>query len=368
MLLPLVIRANASNFDMQFFKKSALPILVAGPCSAETREQVLATARDLQPAGITLFRAGLWKPRTRPGAFEGVGAEGLAWLQEAQQQYKLKVTTEVATPEHVELCLRAGIDALWVGARTTVNPFMVQEIAEALRGVQIPVMVKNPVNPDLKLWIGAIERLQNCGITDLAAIHRGFSAYGDQAYRNPPLWQIPIDFALHFPDMPIICDASHICGRRDTLLPTAQTALDLHFDGIHLEVHPTPDAAWSDAKQQITPEQYRQLLEQLVRRNAHTTDPDYLHEIGQIREQIDRLDQDMLEIVAKRMELARAIGTIKRNNQVAILQPERWARVLQIHLERGAETELGAEFVSQLVKAIHQESIRQQVQVMGKTQ
>jgi chorismate mutase len=361
----LLKQIEQHNNDMQLFSKATTPILVAGPCSAETREQVLETAQGLQNAGITLFRAGLWKPRTRPGAFEGVGAEGLSWLQEVQQQYGLKVTTEVATPEHVELCLRAGIDALWIGARTTVSPFMIQEIAEALRGVQIPVMVKNPVNPDLKLWIGAIERLQNCGITDLAAIHRGFSAYGDQQYRNPPLWQIPIDFALHFPEMPIICDASHICGRRDTLLPTAQTALDLHFDGIHLEVHPDPDAAWSDAKQQITPEQYIQFLAQLVQRTAHNTDPHFLQELGELRAQIDRLDQDMIEILAARMQLARTIGKIKLANQVAILQPQRWSHVLKIHLERAQEKELGAEFVTQVVKAIHQESIRQQVQVMN---
>jgi chorismate mutase len=347
-----------------FFQKSEQPILIAGPCSAETEAQVLRTAADLQDAGISIFRAGIWKPRTRPGAFEGVGAEGLAWLIAAQQQFGLRVATEIATPEHVELCLRAGLDALWIGARTTVNPFMVQEIAEALRGVQIPIMVKNPVNPDLKLWIGAIERLQACGVSDLAAIHRGFSAYADQTYRNPPHWQIPIDFAQHFPDLPLICDASHICGRRDTLLAIAQTALDLHFDGIHLEVHPTPDEAWSDAAQQITPAQYKVFLSQLVRRAAIATDPVDLSALDQLRDQIDRLDQDMIEMLAQRMQLAKEIGEIKRRKNVAILQPERWNHVLQMHLQRASENHLGTDFVTQLVKAIHQESIRQQVEVM----
>ncbi len=347
-----------------FFRKSEQLILVAGPCSAETREQVLHTASLLAGTGIHLFRAGLWKPRTRPGAFEGVGAEGLAWLEEVKSSHGLAVTTEVASAEHVELCLRHGIDVLWLGARTTVNPFMVQEIADALRGVQIPVMVKNPVNPDLKLWIGAVERLQNAGITDIAAIHRGFSAYADQHYRNPPHWQIPIDFSQHFPEIPIICDASHICGRRDTLLATAQTALDLHFDGIHLEVHPTPDTAWSDAAQQITPDAYRTFLAQLIVRKAVTSDPRFQEALDQLRTHIDRLDQDILELLAQRMQLARKIGEIKRTSNVAILQPERWNQVLQMHLARADEKELGAEFVSQLVKAIHQESIRQQVTVM----
>jgi chorismate mutase len=354
--------------DQVFFKKSSKPILVAGPCSAETREQVLTTAEGLLGCGISLFRAGIWKPRTRPGAFEGVGEVGLEWLAEAKARFGYKVTTEVGSPEHVELCLKYGIDVLWLGARTTVNPFLVQEIAEVLRGVQIPVMVKNPINPDLKLWIGAIERLHNCGITDLAAIHRGFSAYGDQQYRNPPHWQIPIDFAQHFPDMPMICDASHICGRRDTLLDTAQTALDLHFDGIHLEVHPDPATAWSDAAQQLTPLAYQDLLNALIRRDTDPSNPYFVLEIDQLREQIDRIDRDMMELMAQRMQLARQIGAIKKINHVAILQPERWQNVLLRHQEYGAKMELGADFVSLFVKAIHQESIRQQVAVMQKSE
>jgi chorismate mutase len=347
-----------------FFKKSENPILIAGPCSAETRDQVLDTARQLQGVGISLFRSGIWKPRTRPGAFEGIGEPGLTWLAEAKATYGLAITTEVASAEHVELCLKYGLDALWIGARTTVNPFMVQEIADALRGVDIPVMVKNPVNPDLKLWIGAIERLQNAGLNDLAAIHRGFSAYADKTYRNPPHWQIPIDFAQHFPEIPIICDASHICGRRDILLAIAQTAFDLHFDGLHLEVHPSPDSAWSDAAQQITPEQFLQFVHKLKVRKADVSDPSYVEAIDHLRTQIDRLDQDILELLAQRMMLARGIGEVKRNENVAILQPERWNHVLQMHLTRAVDKQLGADFVSQLVKAIHQESIRQQVLVM----
>jgi chorismate mutase len=349
---------------MPFFQKSKRPILIAGPCSAETREQVFETANGLKSAGISLFRSGIWKPRTRPGAFEGVGSIGLEWLKAVKEELGFQVCTEVATPEHVELCLEAGIDVLWIGARTTVNPFMVQEIAESLRGVKIPIMVKNPVNPDLKLWIGAIERLINSGITDLAAIHRGFSAYADQTYRNPPHWQIPIDFVQHFPQMPMICDASHICGRRDILLGIAQTALDLDFDGIHLEVHPTPHQAWSDAQQQITPEQYIQFLSDLTVREKHTTDPDYLSALADIREQIDRLDSDILEMIAERMKLAKEIGLIKRTNNIAILQPERWQHLLAASLQRAEHNQLGAEFVDQFVKAIHQESIRQQVAVM----
>ena len=246
------------------------PIVIAGPCSAETEEQVLATAHGLKDAGIDLFRAGIWKPRTRPGSFEGVGTEGLGWLKKVKEETGLKVTTEVANTQHVFEALKYGVDVVWLGARTTVNPFSVQEVADALKGVKIPVMIKNPINPDFKLWVGAIERIYKAGIENIAVIHRGFSYHGETKYRNVPRWQIPIDLKRQFPNLEIICDNSHICGRRDTLFEVAQKAMDLDFDGVMTEVHPTPDDAWSDAKQQITPDQFKDLKNRLKQRDAST--------------------------------------------------------------------------------------------------
>lgn len=250
------------------FPRQKRPVLIAGPCSAETEEQVLATARGLADKGVDLFRAGIWKPRTRPGAFEGVGSPGLQWLNRVKEETGLKVTTEVANARHVEECLKSGVDVLWIGARTTVNPFFVQEIADALAGTDVPVLVKNPVNPDTELWIGAIERLYKAGLQRVTAVHRGFSVYGQSRYRNVPYWQIPLDVAREFPGIELICDISHICGRRDILAETAREALDLYFDGLMLEVHPAPDAAWSDAAQQITPEQFGEMMQSLVGRSA----------------------------------------------------------------------------------------------------
>ncbi len=343
------------------------PILVAGPCSAETEDQVMATARALQHGGVALFRAGIWKPRTRPNSFEGIGSAGLKWLQRVREETGLAVTTEVANAQHVEECLRHGIDVLWIGARTTANPFSVQEIADALRGVEVPILVKNPINPDLKLWIGTFERLHQAGIRRLGAIHRGFSSYGDSAYRNAPRWQIAIDLMQTFPNMEVLCDISHICGRRNTLAETAQKAYDLNYDGLMVEVHPEPDSAWSDAIQQITPAQFLAMVSSLVRRMPTTDDPDFLASIENCRSAIDEIDEEIIALIARRMQLVRDIGLIKKEKNVAVLQPERFRALREALLLRGQKNELSQEFIALLLEAIHQESISQQERVMNST-
>jgi len=346
------------------FSGQKRPVLIAGPCSAETEEQVMATARGLAGKGVDLFRAGIWKPRTRPGAFEGVGSEGLAWLQRVQRETGLKVTTEVANAQHVHDCLKSGVDVFWIGARTTVNPFSMQEIADALEGTNVPVLVKNPVNPDYKLWVGAIERLYKAGLRRIAAIHRGFSTYGDSKYRNVPRWQMPIDLAQEFPELELICDVSHICGRRDILAETAQKALDLNFDGLMVEVHPTPDAAWSDAAQQITPERFGEMTDALIRRTVTTDDPDFLEQIERYRCRIDDLDEEIIHLIAQRMQLVREIGYVKKDKNVAILQPERWRALAEACRRRADKNELSREFTTLFLEAIHQEGINQQEYVM----
>ena len=341
------------------------PFVVAGPCSAETEEQVLDTARALAAQGKThLFRAGIWKPRTRPNSFEGVGSEGLRWLRRVREEVGLPVTTEVANREHVFEALKHGIDVLWIGARTTVNPFSVQEIADALKGVDIPVVVKNPINPDVALWVGAVERLRKAGITRLAGLHRGFSSFGDSSFRNPPRWQLAIDFKSRLPELPLWVDPSHICGRRDTLQEVAQQALDLNYDGLMMEVHPTPDEAWSDAKQQITPDRFGELLAALALPEATSDDPDFMQNLQLLRQQIDEIDEEVLNLLGERMRLAREIGQYKRRNNIAILQPARWQSLLEQAQAKGAERQLSGNFVSDLLKAVHQESITQQEQVM----
>ena len=353
--------------DIQpIFNTSKRPILIAGPCSAETEEQVLATARALAAQQqVDLFRAGIWKPRTRPDSFEGVGVKGLPWLQRVRRETGLKVTTEVANAEHVEQALRHGVDVLWIGARTTANPFSVQEIADVLAGVDIPVMVKNPVNPDLKLWQGAMERLYKAGIRRMAMIHRGFSYYGETQYRNAPRWQIPIELKRLLPDVQLICDHSHICGRRDSLLNVAQKALDLNYDGLMTEVHPTPDKAWSDPSQQLNPGQYQTLLQALVLRKASSDDPEFLAVIDQLRHQIDEIDEEMIQLLATRMRLAEEIGGFKRRKQIAILQTQRWNEVFQKGLSLGRQYGLSEAFMTALLKTIHQESINHQAFVMN---
>lgn len=341
------------------------PILIAGPCSAENEDQVMAAARGLKNQGVDLFRAGIWKPRTRPGAFEGAGMPGLRWLKRVREETGIPVTTEVANAQHVYDCLKFGIDVFWIGARTTVNPFFMQEIADALEGTDIPVLVKNPVNPDYKLWVGALERLYKAGLRRIAAIHRGFSSYGDSKYRNVPRWQMAIDLMQEFPGLEVICDISHICGRRDILAETAQKAYDLNFDGLMIEVHPNPDQAWSDAAQQITPEGYCQLVQSLVRRAVTTDDPDFLARMENCRNEIDDIDEEIIHLVARRMNLVKEIGAIKKEKNVAVLQPERFRALREALQRRGEKNELSPEFIALFLEAVHQESINQQEQIIN---
>ncbi|HFA51071.1 MAG TPA: 3-deoxy-7-phosphoheptulonate synthase [Bacteroidetes bacterium] len=353
---------------MQFqpvFEKKERPILIAGPCSAETEEQVLETARGLKNVGIDLFRAGIWKPRTRPGAFEGVGAPGLKWLQRVKKETGLKVTTEVANTQHVFAAMKHGIDVFWIGARTTVNPFSVQEVADALSGLDVPVLIKNPINADLKLWIGAIERIYKAGITKIGAIHRGFSFHGETKYRNNPLWQLPIELKRQFPDLQIICDNSHICGNRNMLQKVAQQALDLNYDGLMTEVHPTPDNAWSDAAQQITPHRFGVLVKELVVREQTTENTSFLKTIDFLRHEIDEIDAQLMNLFGARMKLSDQIGEYKKENNIAILQPSRWNEILEKAFAEGEEKNLSKRFVETVLRAIHQESISHQTKVMN---
>ncbi|MDX2003625.1 MAG: bifunctional 3-deoxy-7-phosphoheptulonate synthase/chorismate mutase type II [Chitinophagales bacterium] len=343
----------------------AKPILISGPCSAESEQQVLEIARQLAPLQPSLFRAGIWKPRTRPGAFEGIGEVGLPWLQQVKKAYGLSTTVEVATAHHVELCLAHGIDTLWIGARSTVNPFTVQEIADALKGVDIPVMVKNPVNPDLNLWIGAIERMQHAGITKLAAIHRGFSSYEKTKYRNKPMWEIPIELRRLMPSLPIFCDPSHITGKRALLKEVSQKAYDLSFDGLMIESHTDPDHALSDNEQQITPANLRLLLAELVVRNQGTDDPEFNTSLEQLRAIIDRQDEELVKKLRERMEIVEKIGHLKKEKNITILQPERWAEVFATRTDWADNLGLSKEFVLKIFQLVHQESIRKQTQVMN---
>ena len=347
------------------FEKKARPIIIAGPCSAESEEQILTTARALAKQNIDLFRAGIWKPRTRPGSFEGVGTIGLRWLKKVKEETGLKVTTEVANKQHVFEALKYGIDVFWLGARTTVNPFSVQEVADALEGVDVPVLIKNPMNPDLKLWLGAIERIVKAGIKRIGVIHRGFAYHGDTGYRNIPRWQIPIELKRQFPDIEVICDNSHICGRRDTLQDVAQTAMDLSFDGIMTEVHPNPNEAWSDAKQQITPSVFKGLVDSLQIRKADTQDEVFHEHIDYLRSQIDEVDKELLNLLSLRMNIAKKIGEYKKRNNISILQPKRWSEILENATAKGAAKGLSREFITVYLTAVHQESINHQHRIMS---
>ncbi len=342
------------------------PLVISGPCGAETHEQVLTTAKQLKLQGINLFRAGIWKPRTRPGSFEGMGETALGWLADVKQQTGLPVTVEVATPQHIELALKYNIDVLWIGARTTVNPFQVQELASALKGVNVPVMVKNPVNPDLALWVGAIERIYKAGIKKLAAIHRGFSSYENSTYRNKPNWEIPIELRRQLPGLPLICDPSHICGNTFMLLYISQFALDLQYDGLMLESHFNPSAALSDAKQQLTPEQLEELLSKLIVRNPTTDNALALSKLEDLRDQIDEVDDQIVTLLAERMHIARLIGEYKFNHNIAVLQPERWEEIVRTRTLSGVEKKLTEQFILSLYTLIHKESIYQQTQQMEK--
>lgn len=354
--------------NMQFepiAPKSKRPFIIAGPCSAETEGQVMATAKALAEQNIDLFRAGIWKPRTRPGSFEGVGKEGLSWLKRVKEETGLKVTTEVAKADHVYEALKYGIDVLWLGARTTVNPFSVQEIADAVSGMDIPVLIKNPINPDLPLWMGAIERIYKAGITKIGVIHRGFSFHGETKFRNVPRWQLAIELKRNFPDLMMICDNSHICGRRDLLQEVAQEAMDLNYDGIMTEVHPRPDEAWSDAAQQITPDTFRDLVSSLVLRQESSDDVEYLAHIDDLRQQIDEIDDDLLKLLGNRMKVSEEIGKYKKRNNIAILQTSRWNEILdQVMIKANGEG-LSENFVNTFLRAVHQESIDHQEKVMN---
>lgn len=340
------------------------PIIIAGPCSAETEEQVVQTAHELAKQNIDLFRSGIWKPRTRPGSFEGVGATGLKWLKRVKEETGLKVTTEVAKAEHVYEAFKHNIDVLWLGARTTVNPFSVQEVADAIQGVDIPVMIKNPINPDLGLWIGAIERIYKAGVSRIGVIHRGFSYHGETPYRNVPRWQIAIELKRRFPDLAMICDNSHICGRRDTLFEVAQQAMDLNYDGIMTEVHPTPDEAWSDAKQQITPAQFKELVDRLVFRDPTTDNIEFLETLDHLRKEIDHIDNELFNLLTHRMELSDSIGQYKKRNNISILQSSRWNEILETMSAKGEAKGLSKDFVTTVLRAIHQESINRQEAIM----
>ncbi|HNX88092.1 MAG TPA: bifunctional 3-deoxy-7-phosphoheptulonate synthase/chorismate mutase type II [Paludibacteraceae bacterium] len=336
------------------------PLIISGPCSAETEEQVMATAKALSNIGVKIFRAGVWKPRTKPGGFEGVGAEALTWLKRVKSELGMYTAVEVANARHVREALANDVDILWIGARTTVNPFSVQEIADALEGTDIPVLIKNPVNPDLDLWIGAIERIYNAGIRRIGAIHRGFSSSDKKIYRNIPQWHIPIELHRQLPTLPIICDPSHIGGKREMIAPISQQAMDLNFDGLIIEAHCTPDKAWSDAAQQITPEILQLILDSLVIRETNQT----TENLTVLRRQIDSLDNDLLELLAKRMRVSKEIGTYKKEHNMPILQAQRYDEILKNRVNQAEKMGMNGDFMKTVLMAIHEESVRQQMLIM----
>lgn len=349
-LLPLNLQSDVKR-----------PFVIAGPCSAETEQQVMETAWQLKRKGCHNFRAGVWKPRTKPGCFEGKGEEALSWLRRVRQETDMLVSTEVATPEHVELCLKYELDFLWVGARTTTNPFAMQALADALQGVDIPVFVKNPVNPDLELWMGAMERLNRAGVQRIAAIHRGFSSYEKSMYRNLPMWQIPIELHRRIPQLPIICDPSHIGGKRELIAPLCQQAMDLGFEGLIVESHCNPNAAWSDAKQQVLPEELDTILSKLVVRDEYTTTDD----LQNLRTEIDQLDDQLMNLLSKRLRICREIGQYKKEHNLTVLQSNRYSEILDKRGKQGVQYGLSAESVANIFEEIHQESVRQQLKIIN---
>jgi chorismate mutase len=338
------------------------PLVISGPCSAETEEQVMTTARLLADRGVKIFRAGIWKPRTRPGAFEGIGSEGLQWLKRVKAETGMYVATEVATAKHVQEALEAGVDLLWVGARTTVNPFAVQEVADALTGTDIPVLIKNPVNPDLELWIGAIERLYRAGVRKLGVIHRGFSSGDKKIYRNLPQWHIPIELRRRFPDLPMICDPSHIGGKRELIAPISQQAMDLNFDGLIIESHCDPDCAWSDKDQQVTPDVLDYILNMLVIRDGEKQTTENLSEL---RKQIDELDDNLVELISKRMRVSREIGTFKKEHNMQVLQASRYSEILEGRIKQAEKFGIDGDCMQKILEAIHEESVRQQIEIIN---
>lgn len=338
------------------------PLVIAGPCSAETEEQVMQTAKELANKGIKIFRAGVWKPRTKPGGFEGMGEEALPWLQEVKKETGMLIGTEVATPKHVEAALNAGLDMLWVGARTTANPFAVQELADSLKGVDIPIFVKNPVNPDIELWVGALERINGAGITHLAAIHRGFSSIDQKLYRNAPMWHLPIELHRRYPNLPIVCDPSHIGGRRDLIAPLSQQAMDMGFEGLIVESHCNPDCAWSDAKQQVQPDVLNFILDRLVVRNTKES----TESLNALRQQIDEMDNNLMELLTKRMRISREIASYKKEHNMAVVQTTRYSEILDKRAAQGVLCGMDADFIKNIYELIHEESVRQQMEHMNK--
>ena len=335
--------------------------VIAGPCSAETEEQVITTARQLAGRGCHIFRAGVWKPRTKPGGFEGNGEAALPWLQRVKEETHMMVATEVATPEHVELALKYGVDVFWIGARTSANPFAMQAIADSLKGIDVPVLVKNPVNPDLELWIGAMERLNQAGIKRIAAIHRGFSSYDKKIYRNLPMWQIPIELRRRVPDLPLFCDPSHIGGKRELVAPLCQQAMDLGMNGLIVECHCDPDKAWSDAKQQVTPDILAYILSLLVLRDEKVT----TEGISLMRKQIDELDNQLMELLAKRMKVCREIGEYKKEHNMTVLQTSRYNEILNKRGAQGSLWGMAPDFIKTVFEAVHEESVRQQMDIIN---
>lgn len=340
---------------------SKRPVVIAGPCSAETEEQVLETAKDLAKNGVRIFRAGIWKPRTKPGGFEGVGSVGLTWLQEVKKETGMLVATEVANKQHVEEALNAGVDVLWIGARTSANPFAMQEIADSLVGADVPVLVKNPVNPDLELWIGAMQRIYNAGIRQIGAIHRGFSAYGKHLYRNMPQWHIPIELRRRMPELTLICDPSHIGGKRELVAPLSQQAMDMGFDGLIIESHCDPDSAWSDKSQQVTPEVLNFIINMLVVRDTTQT----TESLTLLRQQIDQIDNDLLEALSKRMRISREIGQYKKEHSMPVVQTGRYDDILNSRAAAAEELGMNGDFMKTVYQAIHEESVRQQIEVLN---
>jgi chorismate mutase len=341
------------------------PIIVSGPCSAETEEQVMETAKKLDRLEVQVFRAGIWKPRTRPDTFEGMGSVALPWLQRVKKETGLLTATEVANRWHVEEALKYNVDILWIGARTTANPFAVQELADALRGHDGPVMIKNPINPDIELWIGAMERINKAGIKKILAVHRGFSYYGKSGFRNPPQWEIPIELKRRVPDIPVITDPSHICGSKELIFDIAQRAMDLNFDGLFIESHINPEKALSDKEQQITPEGLETILNKLVLRSMDITDHKLKDKLSQLRAQIDQYDEELLEIFSKRMKISETIGQYKKDNNITIFQPKRWTEIIEKRIENGEKKGLSIDFVTKIFKAVHQESINRQNRIMN---
>ncbi len=341
------------------------PIIISGPCSAETEEQTLSTAKELAAQGVKIFRAGIWKPRTRPGAFEGVGTVGLPWLKRVKEETGMFVGVEVATAHHVYEAVKFGVDLVWIGARTSANPFAVQEVADAIKGMDIPVLIKNPVNPDLELWIGAIERINRAGITQIGAIHRGFSSYDQSEFRNHPQWQIPIELRRRIPELPIITDPSHIAGNRELLAELSQEAMDLNFDGLIIESHTCPDKAWSDAKQQITPLRLKEILDNLILRRPTIGEDTPRVTLDELRKQIDKLDDQLLDLLKQRMTISESIGKYKFENNITILQTRRYDEIMNNRRERGSQRGLDDEFITRIFESIHEASINRQSQIMN---